>query len=460
MKKNTRIILGVYALIEAITLMVFDGTGDAGDSIQHYIHSKFALTYPELFLNHWAKPVFVMLSFPFAQFGIPGIKLFNALVSWLAVYFACRVAAQMQLQRTWLVALICIFTPMFYVLTFSGLTEPLFALFTMVCIYLYGQNKLTLASLVASLLPFVRPEGYVMACVFALYLLHNKQWKIIPYLLAGHLLFTVAGGILHHDFLWLIHQTPYTPSGQKYGSGKLTHFMEQLYFAVGVPIFILLWVGVAAIGRKALLKQVSSQNLVLVWFGFMAFFGAHTMFRFLGLFNSMGLPRVLVGVVPLIAIIAVQGWEQLSQWLPAARRKILDTAIFIYLVIFPFTSHPAAIRWPEDMQLNTEQRMAKQVAAWLSANGKNDQRLVFAHPYLGEVTQIDYFNKSQRLKLREHNLPLVQKGDIVIWDSWYAVVEGNITRKKLNSDTSLYPLEVFTETDNKQTVTYVVFEKH
>lgn len=460
MKQNTRIVLALYAVIELITLIVFNGTGDAGDSIQHYIHSKFAIAYPEHLLNHWAKPVFVLLSCPFAQFGFTGIKVFNALVSWLCLYFACKVATQVHVKNTWLVALIGICTPMFYVLTFSGLTEPLFALFTIVCIWLYGNKMIATASILASFIPFVRPEGYIMGCVFGLYLVYEKQWKSIPMLLTGHVVYTIAGGLYHQDFLWLIHQTPYTPAGQKYGVGNLFHFMEQLYYAVGVPIFILLWTGVLTLVYTTIRHKTSAQNVLLVGFGFIAFFGSHTLFRYLGLFNSMGLPRVLVGVVPLIAILAVQGYEQLAQLVPAQLHKIAGTGLLLYIVVFPFTSHPAAIKWPDDMQLNTEQQVAQEVSNWLQSSGKNKQRLVFAHPYLGEVTGIDYFDKSQRLKLKQLNVPFIQKGDIIIWDNWYAVVEGEITRKTLEGDSTLTLLKDFTRSSPKRKVTYLVFEKN
>ena len=45
------------------------------DNIWHYYFSKYALTYPDFFLHHWGKPLFIILSTWFAQFGFFGMKV-------------------------------------------------------------------------------------------------------------------------------------------------------------------------------------------------------------------------------------------------------------------------------------------------------------------------------------------------------------------------------------------------
>ena len=55
----------------------YDGTGDEGDSVFHFLYSKHAFEHPENFLNHWAKPVFVLITAPVAQFGFIAMKIFN-----------------------------------------------------------------------------------------------------------------------------------------------------------------------------------------------------------------------------------------------------------------------------------------------------------------------------------------------------------------------------------------------
>ena len=82
-------------------LCSFNGTGDDGDSIFHFLYAKYALTHPELFLHHWAKPVFVFLASPFAQFGFMGIKTFNVLLSLGSIWMVEKELNQLNLLHQW-----------------------------------------------------------------------------------------------------------------------------------------------------------------------------------------------------------------------------------------------------------------------------------------------------------------------------------------------------------------------
>lgn len=130
-----RWLLVIYCGCLAAGIFFFTGTGDMGDSVAHFLFARYAVVHPELYFHHWAKPVFVLLASPFAQFGFEGAKVFNALVSMACVYFTYRVAFQLKLKQHWIVALLLICMPLNYILTLSALTEPLFALFTILALY-------------------------------------------------------------------------------------------------------------------------------------------------------------------------------------------------------------------------------------------------------------------------------------------------------------------------------------
>src|SRR6202008_2844708 len=53
---------------------------DTGDGIMHFFISEAAWEDPLLLLDHWGKPLFILLSSPFAQFGFNGIIIFQLLV--------------------------------------------------------------------------------------------------------------------------------------------------------------------------------------------------------------------------------------------------------------------------------------------------------------------------------------------------------------------------------------------
>ena len=113
-----------------ICIFLFNGTADAGDSIYHYLFARYAPTHIELYFDHWAKPVFVLLASPFAQFGFGGMKLFNVMVSVLTTYFTYRSAEKIKIANPLYVLPMMLFATMNFTIMFSGFTEPLFALFT------------------------------------------------------------------------------------------------------------------------------------------------------------------------------------------------------------------------------------------------------------------------------------------------------------------------------------------
>jgi len=187
----------IISLILFGILLVFafntNTTGDAGDSITHYLYSHYAFKYPQFFLHHWAKPFFVLLSAPFAQFGFKGIIVFNSLCATLSALFSFYIAKNLKIKQSWLVFVLVFFAPLYFKLIFSGLTEYLFGLFLVIGIYLISKSKSISASVIFSFLPLIRSEGLLVLGVFAVYFLIRKKYKALPYLLSGQLIYTVIG---------------------------------------------------------------------------------------------------------------------------------------------------------------------------------------------------------------------------------------------------------------------------
>ena len=134
----------------------YDGTGDSGDAVQHFLYAKYAFLHPENLFNHWAKPLFTLVAAPFAQFGFVGIKIFNSVNAALTLYFTYRIAVQLRLRRAGLVVLILATCSQFFTLIFSGLTEHFSALLLVGVIHLFLRKEYVWATLIVSFLPFVQ----------------------------------------------------------------------------------------------------------------------------------------------------------------------------------------------------------------------------------------------------------------------------------------------------------------
>src|ERR1035437_8661441 len=90
--QDKQVLIGCICYFVALMLIAVNtnGTCDSGDSLSHFLFSKYAFIHPENFLNHWAKPLFVLLSAPFAQFGFVGIKLFNCCIASFTVWLTYK----------------------------------------------------------------------------------------------------------------------------------------------------------------------------------------------------------------------------------------------------------------------------------------------------------------------------------------------------------------------------------
>ena len=453
----SNILLGCYLLFGIAIALLFDGTGENGDSVQHFLAAKYSWTHPELFFDHWSKPVFVLLASPWAQFGFIGIKIFQVLIVTATMWFTREICQHWKFHHAWIVILLLAFCPLYIILTFSGLTEPLFALGLVSGIYLSIKKEHSWSAFLISLLPFIRSEGLIIAGVFGLYFLYFRKWKALPLLAAGHLIFSAAGTVVHGDPLWVFNRIPYSNVGSPYGSGGAFHFIEQLPYVVGIPIFILFCIGLIRITIDLARKWQLNEFHFLVVLNLLAFIGAHSVFWSFGIFNSMGLKRVLIGVIPLLAIVAFKGLEQLSDFRilkPKIRLTITASALLLCFV-FLFSKSPASIDWSTDLSLTQRQKGADFMAGLIRFDDELP-RFFYNDPYLNIALNRDPFNRGQVIELNKGNYDLLSPGDLIIWDDWFSVTERQIQLEDLEGNSNLRRWKAPDQINTPER--YVVFE--
>jgi glycosyltransferase involved in cell wall biosynthesis len=430
------------------------GTADEGDSIMHYLFARDSFHYHDHFFNHWAKPLFVLVTAPATLAGFTGIKLFNLLASTITIWMAWRIARKLKIPNASFTPVLSIFAPMLMVVTLSGLTEPLFAFWMTAGILWYVNGKPFIATLWLSFLPFVRSEGLIILCVILLYLLVRKYYKYIPLLLVGHVVYAIAGYGMHKDFLWVFNTMSYATLSSAYGKGGWMHFAENLPEVIGVPLTILLIIGILygcfVLAGKYLFRDrnvVSDEKLYLVYGIFAAYFIGHTVFWALGIFNSFGLLRVLVGVFPLMAIICLEGLNTLTR---DGRNRIILYILLAIVVIYPFANTKYSYKWKRDFSLKADQEATLQLADFIKKTYPDYKNHVFYYEaaYPSVVLDIDHFDTSRHRRLRgafeENRFP---DKSFIIWDDWFARVEGFIELQALIDDGRFELIATFEEKD-------------
>jgi len=137
-------LLSIAALVYFTYLSLASNASEGGgDAIVHYRIARYSWRYPELFMDMWGKPVFTALSSLFAQLGFNNMKIFNVLVAVTTGILGFGILKRSGSPLSGLYFLLLFFTPIYFVLIPSTLTEPLFGLCLMTGIYLFQRNRYT-----------------------------------------------------------------------------------------------------------------------------------------------------------------------------------------------------------------------------------------------------------------------------------------------------------------------------
>jgi len=423
------IILLAFPVLYFSLLVPFEA--DTGDSVMHYFYARYALQNPQLYLHHWAKPIFTLLASPFAQFGFGGIKLFNGIAGLLSAWFAFCISKKLKIKHSWLAVIFVLFAPAYFVKLFSGYTEPLFGLVLIASVYLVLIQKPIPASALLSFLPFVRSEGLIIIMVFALYFFIKKRYWAIGFLSTGHIVYAIIGFLSGKSLLWMFTEIPYHVISA-YGKGSLMHYPNQVLLTLGVPLFLLFIVGmcillVSLVAKKIHVVSEYTLELNLLIFGsFLAYFVFHTISWGFGLFGSMGLNRVLTAMVPLLSIISLVGFNFLISWKHKGSfpfHALVYVPVIGYILIFPFLHNPASINFNKELCRSPEMKIMNKIAVDLQKQYP-DKFLYYSNPYLSYALNINHFDQTKHLSFSDWQASKnLRQNSLVIWDNWFSVVE-------------------------------------
>jgi hypothetical protein len=317
--------------------------------------------------------------------------------------------------------------------------------------------------IILSFLPFIRSEGLIILGVYAAYLLLKRKYKLLPLLLVGHVFYSIAGYFFYHDFLWVFDKIPYARLSSDYGSGPLLHFVNQMPYVIGIPLCFLFYLGLISMifsffKRLFRVKKIKyTEDLFLVYGSFIAFFVAHSLFWYFGIFNSMGLKRVLIGVIPLISLISLDGFNFILHFI---KSKIIYKIVFFillaYVIIFPFTKNPASIKWAKEFSPSEDEKLIDEMSKDIKV--KYPDAVYYYYPrYIAIALNIDHFDKKIKRELPElFDGQSIPDNALIIWDNWWAVTANGISLDKIRNDQRFKEVGTY----EKEGAKFVLFVKN
>lgn len=439
------LVLPVCILWSVIGVLT-DGTGDDGDSIMHYLYARYAFLHPENFLNHWAKPLFVLITALPAQLGFVGIKLFNIFCITVTSWLTYLIAIKFRFIYPWLIFALFLLSTATYSFGFSGLTEPLFALWLMAGIWFLVSNRFALGTLWLSFLPFIRSEGLIIIVVLAVYLFIKRKGHYVLLLGAGHLVYGLLGLTIYKDFFWIFNKNPYATLKGVYGSGEWWHYALHMDQILTQSLCILLVMGLIK-GAHLLLSWINNKlshkwdnldELFLVYGLFIAFFIAHSLFWYLGIFNSFGLMRVFLGVLPIMLLIVMRGNMVVLELLGLFKySKRLTAAWITGLLVLSSVLLVRSLKFRNSLGLNDIQLAMNEVYRQ-NADSLAGYAIISDSPYAAFLAKADYFDPRQfrRIKSIHSGEPLPEKS-AVFWEDWFSVFDSQTDFDDLTNDERL-----------------------
>jgi Gpi18-like mannosyltransferase len=130
-------------------------------------------------------------------------------------WFVWKLAGRLKLENAWFAVVVAVFTPIYFALMSSGMTEIVFSLMLVLSVYLFFSEKYAASAIFISFLFLARTEGLAFELLFLIALIIRKQYRAIPWLATGFLVFSLIGLVFHyHDFWWLYNQRPYSTGNQ------------------------------------------------------------------------------------------------------------------------------------------------------------------------------------------------------------------------------------------------------
>lgn len=421
----------VQCILLFYLVAITEGFEGGADAIVHWFISRDAPSEPMLFLDQWNKPIFTVLSAPFAQIGLVGMRIFSALAGIITALLLWQISKKELGQFAWLPAVILFLIPQYFVLLTSSMTEPLFALFFALFVFLVSKEKLGWAAVIAGFSPFVRQEGMALVPLVILLLVYRKQLLKTPLVFLGTAVFTLIGWAVSGDFLWIKTSFPYgSGSSDIYGSGELFHYLKYWKILFGISIAITMIIGALSLLKDSVLELLSKERLssyqlaLLSAFAFgLMFFSAHSYVWWKGISGSLGLIRVMASIAPAIALVAAFGLFRLLQ-LPSFKKPVVS---FTIVIVFIFS---AAFQLYSEVNLPTPlgqaQIVMQRTADWLRKqpieNEVHYADPTFSHFGMG-LNYASPINKGPMPHERLDELPL---GDVVIWDAHFSPNEGRM----------------------------------
>ena len=449
----------IFAGLSGVLAFQSDSDLEA-DATTHFLFARFSLREHHYLVSVWGRPLCTLAYALTARIGTVEqgrqyARLTSLGLAMIAAVVTYLIAKRQGFRRPILAFIFLLAQPIFFLHSFSELTEIPFAVILMLAFLAYQRRQWFAMALLTGILPLGRPEGFgfIMMAAVALLAHRRARWWIVlplPFLawsFAGYYITSSASSnelhgwqwILNREwFSWVFRHWPYSYRST-YGSGSIVSFLGRLPVLVSPLIFpfVLVGIGVGLRGvsgeraRSFRVPQDDNRRHVLqrylaktheqrceIWIVLipLSILIVHSLIWWKGLMGSNGELRYLVIVGPFFAMIAARGWEWAwphFEWKAplfwAGVVSLLPMTVNLFYRVLPFPLYEDGL-------------VARDVARWYTGDEKlrrNYPKIMPTPPGIAFFMDLSQSDSAHAIAASKMSIGQAPPGVLLVWDAIY-----------------------------------------
>lgn len=335
--------LAIVAVIESVWILNSNGFYYI-DECAHFLFSRFALQTYQTTAQIWHRPLPRWLFAVPAQCGHTATMFFALAVYLCLLVITYRIAVLKGIKHAEWVVVLTGLQPILFDVSYACLTElpTAFVIALSYLLYLKGKDGWSLA--IASMAFLSRIEMYAVAVLMFFIYLHRREWRILPLVLVGPLLWIIPATIISGDMAALFRDWSYFSKIGKFVPGvSVVHYLINLYATFGIAQLIFFVAGVAFIAKanrnKEFFIPYMSLGIAIVIY---TLTGADV-FQWTG---SIGELRYMAVVGPFFAVVAVYGLSEILERTRSVRTRLAISLAVLAVITVNCTLTAQPRRWP------------------------------------------------------------------------------------------------------------------
>lgn len=334
--------VSVVAFIESVWILRSSGFYPV-DECAHFLYSRFVLIALPETVQTWHRPGRLWLFALPAQLGHPFTMFFCLALFLCLLLVTYRIALLMNIRHAVWVVILTGLQPVLFDISYACLAETPAALVLALSYWCHVKGKHGWSLSLASAVFLFRFEMYAFAILLFILSLRRREWRILPLVLLGPLLWIGSSAIISGDIMTFFREWSKFSHLGKYVPGiPLLFYIENLHTVFGTAQVLLFAAGVFFIVRA---KRLAGFGVLLcaiaIDIAVNTLAGAD-IFHWTG---SIGEFRYIAVVAPFVGIVSVYGLSEVLDRVRAPWGKFALSLTVFGAVVFncTLTTHPR--RW-------------------------------------------------------------------------------------------------------------------